>query len=343
MTVKVSKPAINVREELADLRKPTGVAGEAMLRAETPQEQFNLIGAGRRNLIINGGFDVWQRGATSTAVNGFDMSSADRWYAVRTQLNQETDTYGNPYAHCVCGNFTDSNYLQYKVEFPRKLLGKTLTLSYWIKSDDGLGQNGGLYIRYYTTSSGYETPVLEAQKFGSEWTRVVRTFTMPTTAVYNDAYGLEIFIQGNTATENNNTKTFDIKEVQLELGKVATPFEHRSYGEELALCQRYYTRLGNDDGGFTHLMVGSAEGTTVYVVSRSLSTRMRAVPTVTVGSGVNGFTASAGVVYLNSFNTRCSRDIACISANVTGTATVGQAAVLYDAGANGYIELDAEL
>jgi hypothetical protein len=62
MTVKVSKPAINVREELAELRKPTGIAGEAMLRAETPQEQFNLIGAGRRNLIINGGMQMAQRG-----------------------------------------------------------------------------------------------------------------------------------------------------------------------------------------------------------------------------------------------------------------------------------------
>ena len=53
MTVKISKPAINIRAELADLKKPTGLAGEAMLKAETPQEQFNLIGAGRKNLIIN--------------------------------------------------------------------------------------------------------------------------------------------------------------------------------------------------------------------------------------------------------------------------------------------------
>ena len=37
MTVRIEKPAINVREELADLRKPSGAAGEAMLRADTPQ------------------------------------------------------------------------------------------------------------------------------------------------------------------------------------------------------------------------------------------------------------------------------------------------------------------
>ena len=52
MAVKFTKPEINVREKLAELDKPSGIAGEAMLRAETPQEQFNLIGAGRRNLLL---------------------------------------------------------------------------------------------------------------------------------------------------------------------------------------------------------------------------------------------------------------------------------------------------
>ena len=61
MAVKFTKPEINVREKLAELDKPSGIAGEAMLRAETPQEQFNLIGAGRRNFTINGDMKVWQR------------------------------------------------------------------------------------------------------------------------------------------------------------------------------------------------------------------------------------------------------------------------------------------
>ena len=56
MTVKITKPEINVREKIRELDKPSGVAGQAILAAETPQEQFNLIGAGRRNLIINGDF-----------------------------------------------------------------------------------------------------------------------------------------------------------------------------------------------------------------------------------------------------------------------------------------------
>ena len=85
MTVKITKPQINAREELNDLKKPTGVAGEAMLRAETPQEQFSLIGAGRKNLIINGGFDVWQR---NTSFTGAGYTS-DRWIISTTSLLQQ--------------------------------------------------------------------------------------------------------------------------------------------------------------------------------------------------------------------------------------------------------------
>ena len=66
MVVKVSKPELNLREKISELDKPSGIAGEAMLRAETPQEQQALIGAGRRNLIINGDFRVAQRATTYT-------------------------------------------------------------------------------------------------------------------------------------------------------------------------------------------------------------------------------------------------------------------------------------
>ena len=54
MVVKVSKPEINVREKISELDKPSGTAGQAMLAAETPQEQQALVGVGRRNMIING-------------------------------------------------------------------------------------------------------------------------------------------------------------------------------------------------------------------------------------------------------------------------------------------------
>ena len=61
LTVKVSKQAINVRAEMAALKKPPGIAGEAMLSAATPHDQLQLLSAGRRNLLINRAHTVAQR------------------------------------------------------------------------------------------------------------------------------------------------------------------------------------------------------------------------------------------------------------------------------------------
>ena len=76
MAVKFTKPESNVREKLAELDKPSGIAGEAMLRAETPQEQQALIGVGRRNKVINGSMLIWQRGTGQpTSTNNSYQSS----------------------------------------------------------------------------------------------------------------------------------------------------------------------------------------------------------------------------------------------------------------------------
>ena len=80
MTVYANKPAFNVREKLKELEKPSGIAGRAMLAADTPQEQFNLIGAGRRNRIINGDMRIDQRNAgASVSMTGGSPYILDQW------------------------------------------------------------------------------------------------------------------------------------------------------------------------------------------------------------------------------------------------------------------------
>ena len=81
MTIKISKSEVNLREKIGELDNTSSVAGESMLRANTTQEQFNLIGAGRRNLIINGDFRFSQRGdyTSTTTLTNSATYYLDRW------------------------------------------------------------------------------------------------------------------------------------------------------------------------------------------------------------------------------------------------------------------------
>jgi|688.fasta_scaffold221015_3 hypothetical protein len=91
---------------------------------------------------------------------------------------------------------------------------------------------------------------------------------------------------------SNAGATFYITGVQLEAGSVATPFERRSYGQELALAQRYYQLLE----GFT----GTSFSTSTIAVGAVFRTEMRASPTVSATAaiqitypGVNDYTQSS--------------------------------------------------
>jgi hypothetical protein len=96
-------------------------------------------------------------------------------------------------------------------------------------------------------------------------------------------------VDGLTSIYDSTDRTFSITGVQMELGATATAFEHRTYGEELALCQRYYQKTYNSDvnpGTVTN--VGSqitrahASSNVYYVeLQRNTKVTMRTTPTVT--------------------------------------------------------------
>jgi hypothetical protein len=85
--------------------------------------------------------------------------------------------------------------------------------------------------------------------------------------------------QANAWASVNNV--FAVTGVQLEQGGVATPFEHRSIGTELALCQRYYWRWVTTSGFSYHSMM-QLRGGTPYALGGTLSfpTTMRSIPSI---------------------------------------------------------------
>ena len=71
MTVRVTKPEFNLREKISELDKPSGIKGNDLLRSETTQEARNLIGAGRKNRVINGAMLINFRANSYTSTNEY--------------------------------------------------------------------------------------------------------------------------------------------------------------------------------------------------------------------------------------------------------------------------------
>ena len=91
--------------------------------------------------------------------------------------------------------------------------------------------------------------------------------------------------QATNAVATTAGATWQVTDCQLEVGEQATPFEHRSFADELQRCQRYYSQYDSTNGGW----VGSGvfyDADTAEITVR-LPQRMRAAPTVSVGGTEN--------------------------------------------------------
>ena len=94
------------------------------------------------------------------------------------------------------------------------------------------------------------------------------------------------FKRGPTGATNvvaTNGATWQITGIQLEVGDTATDFEHRSYGDELARCQRYYYQLV--DGAGQHMGMAGYYNSTLLMVGIEFPVTMRASPTLSITTG----------------------------------------------------------
>ena len=195
-----------------------------------------------------------------------------------------------------------------------------VTASFWVKSS--VAQNFYGYFRMEDgtqQSFAYETGALSA----NTWKKVIiRIPGNSNITINNDngvgAYFFFVPFQGTDFTASSvslntwaayasatrtpdatstwfttNDATFEITGFQLEVGSVATPFEHRSYGEELLRCQRYFQIFGGDVA-FSQFGNGVWKSNTAANCNLQLMTTMRAAPTMTVANPAEGNIRSGG-------------------------------------------------
>jgi hypothetical protein len=224
--------------------------------------------AGMRNRIINGNFDFWQRG-TSTSSAGY---LADRWTTTLTgstvATSRQAFTVGQtdvPYEptyylrNVVTSSAGASNKcnLQQRIESVRQMAGQTATLSFWAKADaakniavefvQNFGTGGSPSSE--VTGTGATTCALTTSWQQFSVSVDVPSISGKTLGTNSDDYLGVIFwfdagsdFNFRTNSLGQQSGTFDIAQVQLEAGSVATTFEVRPSGIELALCQRYYEK-----------------------------------------------------------------------------------------------------
>jgi hypothetical protein len=241
---------------LADARFPS------TLPAISGANLTGIVSQGR-NLIINGGMDVWQR-ATSFALTNGKAYTADRFWlnpqsvasthsrqAVTSPIAGMASQYCLRIQRNINVSATGLIYFATDLESTNAFAcrGRKLTLSFYArKHATGYTATSDLFSLGIVSGKGTDQTLVNGYTSGSyvanqsntltsSWQR----FTVTTSSVIADDI-TQIGLQG-TRTSVGTAGTNDYMEItgiQVEISDAATDFEHRSYGEELALCQRYF-------------------------------------------------------------------------------------------------------
>jgi len=233
---------------------------------------------GRRNLIINGAMTIDQRNSGSSVnLANAKVFVVDRFYWIEnsseTPTSQQVTDAPNGFTHSVKITNTSTTTTPSYTQLVHRIEGnnvsqlyfgnssaESVTLSFYVKSSL-TGQFSASLRNGDSNRSNVSTYTINS---ANTWERKIITFVGDTTGTWatDTSVGLNImfrlddtggtsslnqwtatgdaFASGSVRFMGNASATWQITGVQLEVGEQATPFEHRSYGEELALCQRYY-------------------------------------------------------------------------------------------------------
>jgi len=245
-----------------------------------------------RNRLINGAMRIDQRnaGANQTITAGAAIAyTVDRWYAYCTGANitgaQYLPASTSPYFYRFTGASSNTGLgfgQRIEAANSRDLAGKTCTLSAKISSSS---------ITSVTWTAYYANTVDTFGTLASPTRTQIATGTFSITSS-EATYNAQIAVSGSATTGIEivfttgaliGSQTFTIRDVQLELGDVVTPFEHRMIGPELTMCQRYYWTTGT---AINHFGVQGYSGTAGSGVSCPLRypVTMRDLPSVTFGA-----------------------------------------------------------
>ena len=259
-----------------------------------------------RNVLINGNFDIWERGATF----GLNEYTADRWRGStgttgsitrQTFPTGQADVPGNPtfFARFNKTGTGDYALFEHRIEGVRTLSNETATLSFWAKAAAAVTMNVQLSQNFGSGGSAAVSAGAPAVSLTTSWQKFTLVYNLP--SISGKTIGSNNFVQLQLLPGQSSTSwtgTVDFAQFQLEQGSVATPFERRPISTELSMCQRYYQSHGN----MFQCGMAYGSGTDGFTSNYSFPVTMRAAPTSTVTAGDDGGSGAQLVVsFINAY------------------------------------------
>jgi len=339
-------------------------------------------GLSNRNLIINGEMQVAQRGTVTGVTNAYggpDRYQFSRSGAAAVSLSQDTTVPSNQgFTTSLKIDVTtadsslaagDYAMIRQRIEaqnLQHLLYGssgaKTLTLQFWVRSP----KVGSHICELYHDDATYFNSQVYSIASADTWQKVTLTFDGYQTTAFNNDNGIGLAIDwwlaagstysGGTLSSNtwhntqanravgqvnavdNTSNNFYLTGVQLEVGEQATSFEHRSDADELQRCKRYFQTYNEPPAR------GVTSGGGTDRMAFMLPVTMRAAPSVTMSGTLNWYDGAAvGTITSLSATYTEPHSVEFDASAASGSSSAGRGMVIYNASADGTLNMDAEL
>ena len=315
-----------------------------------------------RNIVINGDMQVAQRGTSTTTINTYLI---DRWRsyggALGATWSQQTDATAYPRSRYALRQQRNSGTSQtnntgvgqgIETKNSYQLAGQAVTLTFKARCGANFSSASNALVSRINAGEGTDdNPFSMTNTNGSAQTNTlttsVQTFTHKWT-IPSDKTQVTLLFDYNPVGTAGANEWFEITEVQLEVGSAATPFEYRSYSDELTRCQRYYWQITQTDSNaaFSGSTISYGSNYNIMMVSNPVEMRTTCAALTTSGTAADYQLWGGGtVVDLASVPTlRGSSSKTQTAIDVTYNVTAGEGRIFRIKGGSGaYLGFSAEL
>jgi hypothetical protein len=300
-------------------RLAVGNNGETLVAdsAATTGLRYQSNFAAGKNAIINGAFNVWQRGTSISLSNGVETYVADRYIAVTNfasgtaTYSQQTFTPGTApvsgyesqyFGRLNCSSAVTLWALRQRIEDVRTFAGQTITFSFWIKASAANASTTIEILQNFGSGgSGSASVTATGPSVTTSWQRFSVTVANP--SISGKTIGTGSYLQATVYSNSGLTAsmTIDTWGWQVEASNTATAFQTATgtLQGELAACQRYYylAASGTDNdpmfGGFLY-------ATNYIMAVCPFPTTMRVPPSLSFTTGTsyyNAYIAGSSVLF----------------------------------------------